>query len=149
MGTSQLFICRTTLNAVTSSCCHVTSQHFFVELNEYPHCFAFQQATVDNSRYASVCDGCDIECEGCTIEDNHTVPVCADLLEHTDSRDGTATLETLDVDPGYWRATSTSRIILPCFYKTACKGGVTGDPEYCLKGYEGPCKKPPKGNIFA
>ena len=72
-----------------------------LELNEYPHCFAFQQATVDNSRYASVCDGCDIECEGCTIEDNHTVPVCADLLEHTDSRDGTATLETLDVGPGY------------------------------------------------
>ena len=103
-------------------------------------CF-FSQTAVDGDRFEIVCDGCNIECEGCTIADIDTAPVCSDLLDHTDSQGGKAILETLILDPGYWRATNTSRTILACFHKEACKGGLTGDPEYCLTGYEGPCEK--------
>ena len=115
-----------------------------IHVRRFPSCIAFfSQTAVNGDRFEIVCDGCNIECEGCNIEDNHTAPVCTDLLDHTDSQGGIATLETLILDPGYWRATNRSRIILACFHKEACNGGLTEDPEYCLKGYEGPCEKYP------
>lgn len=99
------------------------------------------QTDVQGERYEIVCNGCDIECEGCTIKDEHFTPVCLDLLDHTQSKDGTATLETLVLDSGYWRATNSSWNILACFNEKACRGGVTGNPDYCLTGYQGPCEQ--------
>ena len=74
------------------------------------------------------------------VENDYKVPVCEDLFDHADSLDGTATLETLVLEAGYWRATTTSRDVLACFNEKACLGGVTGNPGYCSAGYEGPCE---------
>lgn len=97
--------------------------------------------TVGDDRYDIVCHGCDIECEGCTIEDNHSISIYSAVFDQAQSEGGIATLETLVLDPGYWRATATSRDILECFNKLACRRGETRNPEYCLAGYEGPCKQ--------
>ena len=68
-------------------------------------------------------------------------PVCSKALEHSTSTGGpNATLMTLEIEPGYWRASSTSREISACDNKDACKGGLTGSPDYCRKGYKGPCE---------
>ena len=88
-----------------------------------------------------MCNGCDEECEECNIECSRFIPVCTELLDHADSQGGTATLETLLVDEGFWRATNTSRNVLECFNTKACRGGVTGDRDYCMAGYEGPCEQ--------
>lgn len=101
----------------------------------------FSQNAVEDDRYKIVCDDCGKECKGCTIADGKSIPVCSELLGHTDSRGGVATLETLLLYPGYWRATNTSRDILECFNKRACNGGKTGNPEYCSTGYTGPCER--------
>lgn len=101
----------------------------------------FPQNAVADDRYRIVCDGCGVECKGCTITDCSSIPVCSELLDHADSQGGTATLETLLLYPGYWRATNTSRNIVACFNKRACAGGKTGNPEYCSAGYTGPCEQ--------
>ncbi|CAN0186742.1 unnamed protein product, partial [Hapterophycus canaliculatus] len=49
------------------------------------------------------------------------------------------TLETLSIDKGFWRATPSSRDILPCHNPDACLGGQTGAADFCAAGYEGPC----------
>ena len=53
-------------------------------------------------------------------------------------------LEELDIDEGYWRATNTSKTILECYNTDACKGGKTGAQGYCDAGYAdtGPCGYP-------
>lgn len=61
-------------------------------------------------------------------------------MEHTQSAGGNATVEALEIEPGYWRATNTSKKILVCFNGDACLGGVTGASGYCGAGYEGPCE---------
>lgn len=61
-------------------------------------------------------------------------------MEHTKSSGGNTTIEGLEIDPGYWRATKTSRKVLACYNTEACKGGVTGAVDYCRAGYEGPCE---------
>lgn len=48
-------------------------------------------------------------------------------------------METLKLDPGYWRATDTSKVILSCYNEDACEGGATVT-DYCSAGYEGPCE---------
>ncbi len=68
------------------------------------------------------------------------VPMCSDVLEHTNSSGGSVTLEELWIEPGFWRATQTSTDILACYHADACLGGVTESAGYCLKGYEGPCE---------
>ena len=97
-------------------------------------------ASFDESRYAVVCEGCGVDCQECILKNDTLRPVCEELPDHAQSRDGKATLKTLEVDPGYWRATSESRNILACYNEKACRGGVTGNQAYCLEGYEGPCK---------
>ena len=121
--------------------CEAAMSHDLLQKGHDLHFYRLPQTADENYRYGVVCDGCDIECEGCTIEDDYTIPVCSALLEHTTSESGTATLERLVVDPGYWRATNTSRDILECFNKNACRGGVTGNKTYCSTGYEGPCER--------
>ena len=94
---------------------------------------------IDGDRYGSVCSGCPV-CDGCDVQDESLVPVCTSQMEHTRSEGGDTTIETLDVDYGYWRATPTSRDVLTCYNEDACLGGVTGGPDFCRKGYEGPCE---------
>lgn len=61
-------------------------------------------------------------------------------MDHSNSSGGTVTLETLLIEPGYWRANAFSRNILACYHADACLGGVSGTADFCLVGYEGPCK---------
>ena len=49
-------------------------------------------------------------------------------------------MEGLYIHKGYWRATNTSTNVNKCFNSKACLGGITGTFDYCLPGYEGPCK---------
>lgn len=68
------------------------------------------------------------------------MPVCSTELDHSTSRGGNVTLEQLQFDPGYWRATSVSEVVLACYNEDACLGGITGADGYCRGGYEGPCE---------
>ncbi|CAM9150882.1 unnamed protein product, partial [Ectocarpus sp. 6 AP-2014] len=88
--------------------------------------------------YEAICDGCPVECEGCSFEEPRLVPKCSDALEHSNSSGGNVTLDALVIEPGYWRATPSSENVLECYNTDACLGGVTGSESYCLEGYEGP-----------
>lgn len=85
---------------------------------------------------SDVCKGCDAECEDCS-----TVPEalkCSEAMDHTSSPGGSTTLDALLIDGGYWRANGESRKVLACYNADACRGGVTGAPSYCSRGYSGP-----------
>eukprot|EP00752_Nemacystus_decipiens_P002518 g2363.t1 len=88
--------------------------------------------------YEAVCSSCQMLCDGCFFEEPDLVPVCEGVMEHSKSSGGTVTLETLSIDPGYWRATASSKDILACHHADACLGGVSGTDDFCLEGYEGP-----------
>ncbi|CAM9774589.1 unnamed protein product [Ectocarpus sp. 6 AP-2014] len=88
--------------------------------------------------FEAVCNGCQTTCVGCAFADPLLVPTCTDLLEHSTSSDGRDTLETLSIQAGYWRATTSGTEVLACYHADACLGGVTGTSGYCLEGYEGP-----------
>ena len=90
--------------------------------------------------YEIVCDGCPTACDECSFEEQLLAPTCSVVLEHSTSSGGVVTMDKLVIDPGYWRATESSTAILQCYNADACLGGVTGSEEYCLEGYEGPCK---------
>lgn len=94
---------------------------------------------MQGDRYETVCSGCP-ECEeGCDVEDDNIFPACTEVLENSESVGLNVTLETLQIAPGYWRATSRSRVVRPCYKTEACIGGLTGAKGYCREGYEGPC----------
>ena len=93
--------------------------------------------SIDGNMYGSICDGCD-ECSDCIFEEEDIEPVCLEQLPNTYSDGGNATVASLDIEPGYWRATSESLVILECYNEDACGGGITGEPLECLDGYEGP-----------
>lgn len=88
--------------------------------------------------YETACSGCQTTCEGCSFDG--LVPACSEVMEHAVSPGGLVTLEMLTIEPGYWRATESSRDILACYNEDACLGGLTGEAGYCLEGYEGPCE---------
>eukprot|EP00903_Cladosiphon_okamuranus_P016354 g15082.t1 len=92
-----------------------------------------------SKRYRVDCDGCPTwgGCTNCSVRGDVREPFCAEILDHTKSDEDTGTLETLELDPGYWRATDTSRNILSCFNEEACEGGAEVG-SYCAAGYEGP-----------
>lgn len=75
------------------------------------------------------------------MEHNNTVPLCA-LMPHgvDDSTDG-VTLESLDLEEGFFRMSTTSHAVLECYQEEACRGG-TEVTNYCSGGYEGPCEFP-------
>lgn len=98
--------------------------------------FVLQSGTL----YEAICDGCPVECEGCSFEEPQLVLKCSDPLEHSISPGGTITLDALVIEPGYWRATPSSENVLECYNADACLGGVTGSESYCLEGYERPCE---------
>lgn len=68
------------------------------------------------------------------------VPTCTEVFENARSDGANTSIEDIHIDQGYWRATETSRVILPCYNADACLGGVTGEADFCLEGYYGPCK---------
>ena len=68
------------------------------------------------------------------------MPYCEVVLAHSSSNGSSTTIESLSIDPGYWRATATSENVLACYNLDACEGGVTGASNYCHKGYEGSCE---------
>jgi len=88
--------------------------------------------------FTTVCKDCDVLCQTCLYEEKE--PVCNAVIDHSSSPGGSATVEMLLIEHGYWRASNTSTNIFACYNPDACQGGVTGSPGYCLKGYEGPCK---------
>ncbi|CAM9835026.1 unnamed protein product [Pylaiella littoralis] len=92
------------------------------------------------ARFEAVCYDCPgwNECSTCDITRSNVVPTCAAPLEHTSVDDDGVTLETLNINRGYWRATSESDKILACYNSDACNGGQTGADTYCSPGYEGP-----------
>lgn len=87
------------------------------------------------------CEGCPLWhlCTNCSLLGDVREPVCAGTPDHTTSLEALGTLETLKLDPGYWRATDTSKTILACYNEDACEGG-TIVADYCSAGYEGPCE---------
>lgn len=89
----------------------------------------------------TLCKGCGL-CEDCTYEEPEKVPTCSVALDNSISPGGySTTIEDLLIEPGYWRATSTSEKVLACYNVDACNGGLTSALDYCYKGYEGPCKR--------
>ena len=94
--------------------------------------------------FAVLCDGCPETCVGCSFGVQQRGPTCTSLseeeIEHASSGGGITTIEDLYIHKGYWRATNTSSNIHKCFNTKACSGGMTGALDFCLSGYEGPCK---------
>ncbi|CAN0337700.1 unnamed protein product, partial [Ectocarpus sp. 12 AP-2014] len=93
--------------------------------------------SADGDGYAKACDGCD-ECYTCEVQAEDKVPICFEQIKHTRSEGGNTTLQTLEVNPGYWRAVDTSPHTLACYNEGACRGGLTSSSEFCKEGYEGP-----------
>lgn len=87
-----------------------------------------------------LCQGCYRSCDGCFVEDNTSVPICTTLFANAKSENGTATVEGVTVDVGYWRVNNQSENVLSCYNADACLGGLTDDPGFCHDGYEGPCE---------
>lgn len=92
------------------------------------------------SPFEAVCDGCETQCLNCSFDEPFLEPTCTAVLEHANSSGGNTTIETLSVEPGYWRATAVSPFVFDCYNPDACVGGLTGSTSYCLGGYEGPCE---------
>ena len=103
---------------------------------------AFLFAMQIENRFDAICSGCG-DCSSCTVDKNETVSTCSDVFEHSTSPGGSnATLMTLEIEAGYWRATNDSTKVLECYNEDACNGGLTGSDDYCSEGYKGPCEIP-------
>lgn len=89
--------------------------------------------------YEAVCDGCPTPCVGCHFEDPTLEPMCLEVMPHATSTGGPTTVETVSIDPGFWRATDSSTEVLACYNPDACLGGMTGTSGFCLESYSGPC----------
>lgn len=107
---------------------------------------ASPQGDQDTCRAEVVCsrcsDGCDDDIlEGVTFSSNSTVPAadCKVLPVGTDASGAGTTLATLNLAKGYYRTSNESHIVLMCYQKDACTGGIDAD-NYCAAGYRGPCK---------
>lgn len=106
-----------------------------------PHpCFPHLQSSAlgDDDLFDIACAACETRCTACRLEGD--LPICTEQLENTISGGGDVTLETLSLQSGYWRATNTSRVVLPCYHPGACAGGISGLSSSCAKGYGGPCE---------
>ena len=49
------------------------------------------------------------------------------------------TVETLALEPGYFRTSNESHKVISCYQKNACRGGSDAG-KYCASGYTGPCE---------
>lgn len=99
--------------------------------------FLFSQ---ENSSYDMYCAACPTwdECGNCTIANPNTAELCETVPPHTTSADADGTLQSLVLDEGYWRTSTSSVEILECYNKGACVGG---SQDYCAAGYTGPCER--------
>ena len=61
---------------------------------------------------------------------------CVDVFEGVDRTTSGMTLETLKIEPGYWRTNLRSPDIRECLVAMACAGGNTTN--YCREGHKGP-----------
>lgn len=108
-----------------------------------PKCLAEQKEST--CRFSHVCSRCASECDsdaesGAIIADPGHIPFCENCPEGAASTTRGATIETLELLPGFYRSTLTSSDIRECLYEAACHGGrILG--EYCAPGYSGPCEK--------
>eukprot|EP00903_Cladosiphon_okamuranus_P015456 g14274.t1 len=106
-----------------------------------------EERTVDgedsgNCRFNVVCSRCTESCasadSGINVLQDSFEPTCQ--LNPTgikNSEEMGATLQTLELESGYYRTSNVSRSILECYREEACTGG--SDPnEYCAAGYQGP-----------
>lgn len=81
-----------------------------------------------STRYGTVCAGClPLEgaenCSDCTIENADIVPEgCSEAPDGAVAAPG-ATLETLEIEPGWYRATNATTSVLRCYKEAACLGG--------------------------
>lgn len=100
------------------------------------------QADSSTVRYHKVCDGCSSwkECLKSTVADSNRDPTCSIVPEPTFAGQPGATLETLSIEKGYWRATKERSTILACYNQAACLGGQTGADTSCNVGYTGACE---------
>lgn len=119
---------------------HFTGNAFWCEPGTFLDTVDATMVDVNFARYDKVCFGCG-KCDTCKVEDKNLVPICTVQPEHTQSEGGDTTIETLNLDRGYWRATNKSDNILACYNEEACRGGLTGSASFCQPGYEGPCEK--------
>ncbi len=98
-------------------------------------------------RFSAVCARCSTECKdesnGVIVADPATVPVCDEVpVGARSAEDGGTTLETLELEPGYYRTSNKSHTVLECFQEAACKGGTDASNNgYCADGYTGPCER--------
>ena len=118
------------LSAMRSSFGTTTMSYFFPT----PYAAVFQVDVPLNI----VCKGCDTQCDECVVKGKE--PMCHEEVEHSTATGGNVTMDFLSIEPGYWRATNMSIIILECYRTKACLGGITGKEDYCKEGYEGPCQ---------
>lgn len=79
------------------------------------------------------------------MADPAAVPICDEVPAGARSvGDGGTTLETLELEPGYYRTSNKSHNVLECFREAACEGGIDAtDDGYCADGYSGPCESIP------
>lgn len=91
------------------------------------------------NNYDTSCVSCGSweDCTNCTIDQSASSERCTEILPHTSNNGVNDTLETLRVDPGFWRTSQRSTEILACYNEGACSGGVG---QYCAQGYTGPCE---------
>lgn len=101
-----------------------------------------RQASADSCRFELACtqclDGCESDLSHVTI-DTETLPTCEPIPEGVRPSSTATTLQSLDIQEGYYRISTESTIVLECYQKDACVGGVNFS-DYCAIGYEGPCK---------
>ena len=88
-----------------------------------------------------ICDQCIVECDYCDVA--QLAPRCISAVEHSTSPGGIVTIEELEINQGYWRASNSSTKIFACYNADACVGGITGEEDFCANGYEGPCERRP------
>lgn len=74
-----------------------------------------------------------------TTSPNNTIPFCESAPTGSSAPYVGTTVQTLELDAGYYRVSNLSRVVFECHNKQACKGGANVD-DYCAEGYTGPCE---------
>lgn len=105
----------------------------------------FYRQVSDTCHFIEVCsrcyDSCDDIPEDVVVDDDDFVPYCASVPTGVNGSHQGATLETLELEPGYYRVSNESHDVRECYYSNACQGGADAS-NYCQSGYTGICKSP-------
>lgn len=87
---------------------------------------------------AQCVDSCDSDLVNVKIG-SEKPPTCEPIPMGVRASSGVTTIKTFDLEEGYYRVSSESRIVLECYQGDACLGG-TDASNYCKAGYMGPCE---------